>query len=527
MRAGTLLVCGLGALGVAALAGCPTFGVDVCEGDACGTTGGDDGGKDGATDGGQILPAGCDLTKDPSESPACVDDTVGVFVSATGSDGAAGTKSAPVKTLSAALGKVSTQRSRVYVCEGTYAGAVAIDGSQSSALSGVYGGFTCSDWKTGGAKAKLVAGAGEVVLTVKSVASSLVVTDLDVEATSVASTGDAGASDGGAGGSAGASSIAAMVLSSKGVVLRRVKLVGGDASDGAPTPKTSNYDEALAATDPKIKGHDAPSDNTGGTAQTCADVCLNKIHATGGKGGDANAAGQSGDPMITPNPSGAVPPHDGAAGTSGCGTGAHIGADAVPADGGAAAPAAVGKLDGSGWKRTDGASGATGGVAQGGGGGGGGAVSGSGGGGGSGGCGGCGGAGGAGGMSGGSSFALLSYQSTVTLDACDLHAGKGGSGQAGGNGQVGQTGGNRGEPASGGTGCPGAAGGKGGDGAGGGGGAGGHASAVGYVGTAPAASNGTTLGKGTAGQGAAGGSGGTPPAGAGANGQAVESLKLE
>ena len=63
------------------------------------------------------------------------------------------------------------------------------------------------------------------------------------------------------------------------------------------------------------------------------------------------------------------------------------------------------------------------------------------GGGGGGGCGGCGGAAGPGAQSGGSSFAVLSYQSTVTLDACTLVAGAGGNGGKGADGQPGQLGG--------------------------------------------------------------------------------------
>src|SRR5690606_24726363 len=52
-----------------------------------------------AADGGVIVPADCDMAVSPKESPACVDDGVGVFVSAQGTDGAAGTKGQPLRSL--------------------------------------------------------------------------------------------------------------------------------------------------------------------------------------------------------------------------------------------------------------------------------------------------------------------------------------------------------------------------------------------------------------------------------------------
>ena len=39
-----------------------------------------------------VVPAGCDLTKSPKESPACVDERVGVFASPAGDDTAPGTR---------------------------------------------------------------------------------------------------------------------------------------------------------------------------------------------------------------------------------------------------------------------------------------------------------------------------------------------------------------------------------------------------------------------------------------------------
>src|SRR5689334_19064962 len=88
----------------------------LCEGAACGAAG--DGGSDG--DGGRVdVPADCDPNADPKDAPKCVVNAFGVFVDANGDDANEGTKEKPVKTITAALGKLAG-KPRVYVCEGTY-----------------------------------------------------------------------------------------------------------------------------------------------------------------------------------------------------------------------------------------------------------------------------------------------------------------------------------------------------------------------------------------------------------------------
>ncbi|MGH7279898.1 MAG: hypothetical protein ACRELY_00105, partial [Polyangiaceae bacterium] len=52
--------------GIAEFVGC-NGSFDVCEGAACTASDGGGGGD------GQIVPPGCDLTKDPKDSSACVD----------------------------------------------------------------------------------------------------------------------------------------------------------------------------------------------------------------------------------------------------------------------------------------------------------------------------------------------------------------------------------------------------------------------------------------------------------------------
>lgn len=104
-------------------------------GDADGGGGGGEGGAD------VVAPPGCDLTKSPKDSPACVDDAVGVFVSPTGDDGAAGNKGAPVKSIAKGV-ELAASRGlpRVYVCDGTYAESIALAKSVS-----IYGGLSCAE----------------------------------------------------------------------------------------------------------------------------------------------------------------------------------------------------------------------------------------------------------------------------------------------------------------------------------------------------------------------------------------------
>src|SRR5262249_35320989 len=106
----------------------------ICESSLPAGTGG--GGGGGGT------PVGCI----PSDNAQPVDDNCGVFVSSSkGADGAAGTKSAPLKSLAEAITKAS--RGRVYACAEAFAGSVTL-------VSGItiYGGLDCTkDWAYVGA----------------------------------------------------------------------------------------------------------------------------------------------------------------------------------------------------------------------------------------------------------------------------------------------------------------------------------------------------------------------------------------
>lgn len=451
---------------------------------ACGSDGGSSGTQGGGDGGSQTVPAGCDLSKDPRQSPACVDDLVGLFVSTNGSDSAAGTKAAPLASIGAALLKLDSQHTRVYVCAGAYQESLQITGA-----AGVYGGFSCTDWSYAQTSAVTVKAPSRYALDIESVIAPVVIEDIELDAPSAKAPGD--------------SSIAVFVAQSTNVSLIRVIAAASDGMDAAPVSSMSNYDPDV---DGGVLAGNAAFDDTGPPAKNCLTACKNSVGSVGGKGGEANLGGDPGTPNIPPNPDAF---HNGAGGTSAssvCGSG-NYGSFAAPADGGAAGAASAGNLTSNGWTASSGSAGATGGPGQGGGGGGGGGVAGNKGGGGSGACGGCGGAGGAPGLTGGSSLAVLVYQSTLTLDSCTLSTGRGGAGGSGGSGQDGQPGGVGGAEVSGGLGCRGGNGGNGGPGAGGGGGAGGDSIAVAYVGTAPSTPR-TTFTEGAAGAPGPGGHGG-------------------
>ena len=81
---------------------------NVCDyNNACAGDGGADGKLDGSGDTGIDAPPGCDLTKEPKDSLACVADSVGVFVSGSTGDDAAGdgSKAKPFKTIGKGAGE--------------------------------------------------------------------------------------------------------------------------------------------------------------------------------------------------------------------------------------------------------------------------------------------------------------------------------------------------------------------------------------------------------------------------------------
>ncbi|WP_394823084.1 hypothetical protein [Pendulispora albinea] len=402
------------------------------------------------------------MSKDPAESPQCVDFAVGVFVHPNGNDANPGTKTHPVATIPGALAKASATQVRVYVCEGNYANNVVVSWSKS-----IYGGFAC-DWASLGRTVTVAPPAG-VPLTVK--ANGVTVADITFHAPP--------------GSAASPSSIAAIVERAQRVVLKRLTLTAADAADGSSGKGPA---EQLPRA---LKGNDASGANGGPAQPSPAIPCANGSGTTqGGAGGGENQAGAPGQPFGVydggPNKTGVGGQGGGSCGAGGTGL---DGADA-PAGSHGTGASQTGTIQNGTWVPQDGQAGALGRVGQGGGGGGG-SAPGDRAGGGSGGAGGCGGNAGHAGKGGGASIALLSIASDVTVVAGAFTAKKPGNGGAGASGQKGQLGGYGGiySPGA----CQAGNGGAGGYGGAGGGGAGGVSAAILSSGTAPSLQNDPTL----------------------------------
>ena len=451
-------------------------------------------GGDGGGEGGVIVPPGCDLTKSAAEAPSCVDDGVGVFVSARGDDGNAGTKKSPVKTLGKAL-ELQGAKPRIYVCEGEYPGRVVMKRAVA-----VMGGFDCAEWKPSGKAVKVVGTESGEAFRIEDVSAGASLWDLTVEAK--------------AGDATNGSSVGVFAKGSK-VTLYRVNVTaaaGANGKDGADalSPVSNPADP---------KGHDAMSAKGADEAEC---TCNTGGVSTGGKGGSNNeAGGQSGKPAYTPSdPAIATGAGQTRSDCEGAGPAARPGSNAPPAPD-AAKVTSVGAVSVEGWKPGSGAAGESGKPGQGGGGGGGYANTPNESGGGSGGCGGCGGGGGGGGNGGGGSIAILSLSSSVTVQGGELKAGRGGNGGTGRAGKPGQGGGSGGNKFD--RGCPGAAGGNGGLGGAGAGGAGGVSAAVVYSGEKPALTGAQT----TVGQAGDPGAGGKPGVNDGVPGVAEAMVEIK
>lgn len=459
-----------------AVMGCPRI-PDLCDDNFCEALEGgasSSGSADAKEDRGIIdAPPGCDLAKAPKDSPNCVDESVGVFVSPTGSDGADGKKSSPVRSIGKGV-ELAAARGlpRVYVCDGMYDAAVDV----RSAVS-IYGGLSCA-WAVASVRPKLAPSKG-AALTVTKVSGAVLVEELDI----------VGSADAG---TPGDSAIAVFVSESNNVLFRNVNLSAKDGVAGGTGGGRSNYSGAAAKDGANSIG------TSGGVATVC--TCTDGTSSTGGTGA-SGAGGGTKDGSSNPAVGG---PNAGFSNTTTCGDG-QTGTNGLA---GATGPGATsaGALSTNGWSSvTSAAAAPSGDPGQGGGGGGAKTNFTSPGGGGA--CGGCGGAGGAVGGNGGSTFALLVYKSSVTVEGGSLTTAAAGRGGDGGPGQAGQSGGG----AGGGAACNGGPGGHGAGGSGGGGGSGGYSIPVAWVGTEPTLKGAQT----SFGAKGSGGGGGTPGAGPG------------
>ena len=427
------ILCGLGWLVVA----CPASLDDRCADGACVSAATQS--EAGATDGeaGTDAPVTDPCVGNPTALDCLNNEDVALFVRPNGNDAdpAAGAKASPFKTITAALGKITPKKRRIYVCTGAYFEDLSLNATHTGVS--IFGGVDCA-WNPD-ATAKPIIGASANPLKIDGV-NGLAMADVAVVAKDAAK----------------GSSIAAFVFGSD-VSFNRVRLAAGTGAKGDDGIRT----DFVLPTD--LNG----IDGTAGGAQKLVN-CPGGLQTVGGKGGASGGFdGASGSPG--PDNKGTVLLCAGAT-PAGGGNGA-VGVSPTPAAG----ASTLGELTAQGWQPTSGHDGMNGGPGQGGGGGAG-LGGGTGGGGGAGGCGGIGGGGGAGG---GASVALVSFQSSVHVTASVLQAKDAGPGGAGANGQAGATaGGAGGSKTTATTACNGGAGGAGGTGASGGGGAGGISAGI-------------------------------------------------
>jgi len=455
---------GPGASGSSSVSGTSgTSGQGGASGGASGTTGrSGEGGTELIAGTGGAPPAPCDGSLSPDVDGCVISDDYGIFVAPTGDDASAdGSQLHPYATVRSALSSVAKIK-HVYVCAADYEELATLEIPDRVSI---YGGFTCGSgtWKYDSPLPAHLVSKSPIGATITDAKVGVVIQDVRLDA--------ANAEDG-----TGASSFGLMISGSQKVALKRVEIRAGKGGKGRAGTDGASIPDSIASGDAQ-KGKAAECGTV--TPQLAGGTAVGvQCTSQGGKGGDGIKGDQSstirdGGPGFpgasngiaasqSPNVSGG----DGKAGAAG-----------MPGMLGAAAPSA-GTFIGSSFMVASGGDGTSGQPGQGGGGGASslapsacvGAS------GGAGGMGGCGGTPGTGGGGGGASVAVLSWNSSLSLDACTLlardggaggNAGKGrggGTGKAGGLGGAGNTDNNVGE---------GGAGGKGGNGGNGGSGAGG------------------------------------------------------
>ncbi len=457
------------------------------------TTGGSGGGSGtvGMAGAGGAGSGECDATKSPNEEACLVSDDFAVFVAPDGDDANAGSKDAPLASLTKAV-EVAGGSKLVLVCSGTYDEHVTL-----TAGANIFGGFKCTDWSADAAKPLFKPTTPGPALKVDTVTDDLLIDSVAFEV------GDAAAP--------GESARAAIVNASPKVSLRSVSLTAGKGkagANGALAPFT--FPDAAS-----LNGNPENPAGSGGAEKICA--CQATLMSVGGLGGAPSSSGINGAKGL-PDHGGGLG-GDPAAGDCGAGSSGKKGADATAQEA-AEGATTLGIASASGWQSSAGLDGVTGSPGQGGGGGASLNASGHGGGGG---CGGCGGNPGTAGKGGGASIALLALASPVVLEGSTLTTADAGNGGSGAAGQAGQnTAGGGGGTISTANSCAGGAGAKGGAGGAGGGGAGGVSAGIVWKGAlAPTVSADTTI---TVGKAGTKGAGGAPATNDGIAGAALKVL---
>ncbi len=439
---------------------------------------------------------------------------LGVFVSSTGADGAAGTADAPLKTLGAAMRKAQTLgRSHIYVAAGSYEGEVAL-------MEGIslFGGYSNDGrWQRNLLINKTIITSNATTSSVRALVADELVIRTVVDGFDVIA---------GSNPNPGGSSYGFWVRNcGASLELRNLAIIGGQGgagTDGTAGVAGATGENGLPGSNgaKNCQNEDQPKGSSPGT-----NLCTAGSNAAGGKGGNAGCnsfAGSDTSPTAGAASPGGAPGGDPGNGT-GPGAAGSAGANGVDGAGGLGAGEVVGGL----WRGFAGKDGTGGnnGVGGGGGAGGSGGLNGLtgrwGGSGGGGGSGGCGGGLGRGGGPGGGSFGIFLVDASPTLIEVKLghrSGGNGGRGGKGGDKGIGRDGGNGGEPydshaEGGGKGGRGGDGGRGGH---GGGGAGGVAYGLYLTGTSDPRC--TSVSYNAPGGGGTGGLGGVSADGAGLKG---------
>lgn len=417
------------------------------------------------------------------------DAAAAIFVAPSGDDAAAGTRTAPKKTLNAAIASASVAGFDVYVTDGTYAAAALMDDVS------LYGSYTAGTWARAVSQQTIVTGAPEAMFADGDTGIALQLLEIRSIAPTTGST------------------YGLRAINGSSVSLEFVNVL---AAPGAPAPGPGPVTPGVAGAQ-GLNGTqgscDGSTPGTGGSGGSSPGWPGGK----GGNGGPEGGAGFSGSPGA--GPGGGSPGFPGSSGDPGGNGG----------NGGNGAPGSIGPHGSGGtgdaalasqiWTGRSGAPGSLGARGAGGGGGGGGGGQtcffcndGAGNGAGGGGAGGGGGGGGPGGAPGGGSFGIYLWNSTITIASGSVTAG---NGATGGSGALGAPGGGGAPGGFGSTFCAGEIGrggnggfgGAGGQGGAGGGGAGGPSIALFKGGTSGSTLSGTTLATGAPGQ------GGTSPGG--------------
>lgn len=236
----------------------PALGACTADGADGGTTSAGDAGFD------VVAPPGCDLTKSPKDSAACIDNAVGVFVAPNGDDSAAGTKTLPLKTIAKGVEAAAAKGlPRVYVCEGTYAENVEVKSPVS-----IYGGLSCA-WASTDVKPKLAPPKG-IALRITKVSGGVLVEDMEIVGSADAAT-------------PGDSAIGVFVSESTGVTLRNDAISAGAGTAGSKGASRSNYTGAAAT------GGGNSNGATAGTGASC--TCVDGNTSKGGNGAAGNGVG--------------------------------------------------------------------------------------------------------------------------------------------------------------------------------------------------------------------------------------------